>query len=103
MNEQAMLNVEVAYALPDKQRIIELQVPEGTTAREALQRSGIARLFPEVDVDSAVLGIFSQVLGTKGLPGAEDYVLKERDRVEIYRPLIADPKEARRKRAAKAS
>lgn len=103
MNEQAMLNVEVAYALPDKQRIIELQVPEGTTAREALQQSGIARLFPEVDVDSAVLGIFSQVLGTKGLPGAEDYVLKERDRVEIYRPLIADPKEARRKRAAKAS
>jgi len=102
MTEHAMITVEVAYALPDKQRIVELQVPEGTTAMEAVVQSGIERLFPEIDVNSAVLGIFSQVLGSKGLPAAGDYRLKDRDRVEIYRPLIADPKEARRKRAAKA-
>lgn len=102
MTEHAMITVEVAYALPDKQRIVELQVPDGTTAMEAVVQSGIERLFPEIDTSSAVLGIFSQVLGTKGLAAAGDYRLKDRDRVEIYRPLIADPKEARRKRAAKA-
>lgn len=102
MSEHVMVTVEVAYALPDKQRIVELQVPVGTTAMEAVVQSGIERLFPEMDIDSAVLGVFSQVLGTKGLPAAADYALKDRDRVEIYRPLIADPKEARRKRAAKA-
>lgn len=102
MSETVMINVEVAYALPDRQRIVELQVPDGTTAREAVQQSGIVRLFPEIDIDSAVMGVFGQVLGSKGLPAADEYPMKERDRVEIYRPLIADPKEARRKRAEKA-
>jgi len=94
--------VEVAYALPDKQKIITLQVSTGTTARQAVRTSNIVGEFPEIDVDAAILGIFSHTLGTKGMPPAEDYVLKPMDRVEIYRPLIADPKEVRKQRAAKA-
>jgi putative ubiquitin-RnfH superfamily antitoxin RatB of RatAB toxin-antitoxin module len=65
-------------------------------------KSNIVRDFPELDIASANFGVFGQVLGTKGLAAAKDYVMQEGDRVEIYRPLIADPKEARRKRAAKA-
>ncbi len=94
--------VEVAYALPDKQEIISLSVLPGTTARQAVRESNIVAVFPEIDVDTATLGIFSHTLGTKGMPTAEDYVLKPMDRVEIYRPLIADPKEVRKQRAAKA-
>jgi len=94
--------VEVAYALPDKQKIISLQVSPGTTARQAVHASNIVGVFPEIDADAATLGIFSHTLGTKGMPSAEDYVLKPMDRVEIYRPLIADPKEVRKQRAAKA-
>lgn len=94
--------VEVAYALPDKQKIISLQVLLGTTARQAVRESNIVAAFPEIDVDTAALGIFSHTLGTKGMPSAEEYVLKPMDRVEIYRPLIADPKEVRKQRAAKA-
>jgi len=96
------IDVEVAYALPDKQKIIPLQVPPGTTARQAVRASNIVAVFPEIDVDAAILGIFSHTLGTKGMPSAEEYVLKPMDRVEIYRPLIADPKEVRKQRAAKA-
>lgn len=94
--------VEVAYALPDKQKIISLQVSPGITARQAVRESNIVAVFPEIDVDAATLGIFSHTLGTKGMPSAEDYVLKPMDRVEIYRPLIVDPKEVRKQRAAKA-
>ena len=94
--------VEVAYALPDKQKIITLQVAPGTTARQAVRDSNIAAVFPEIDIDGAILGIFSHTLGTKGMPSAEEYVLKSQDRVEIYRGLIADPKEVRKQRAAKA-
>ena len=94
--------VEVAYALPDKQKIITLQVAPGTTARQAVCASNIVGEFPEIDVDAAILGVFSHTLGTKGMPSAEEYVLKPMDRVEVYRPLIADPKEVRKQRAAKA-
>jgi len=101
MNDTAMITVEVAYALPDRQRIVELHVPAGTTALEAVRQSGIQRLFPEINPEHAEMGVFGQVLGAKGLPPPSEYRLRERDRVEIYRPLIADPKEARRKRAVK--
>lgn len=96
------IKVEVAYALPEKQKIIVLDVEQGCSAREAVIRSGIDSDFPEVDVKETALGIFGNALGTRGLPPAEDYVLKQGDRVEIYRPLIADPKEVRRQRAAEA-
>jgi hypothetical protein len=95
--------VEVAYALPREQKIIELLVEPGTTAYQAVERSGIAKLFPEIDLETAKLGIFGQALGTKGLKPPREHELQAGDRVEIYRPLIADPKEARRKRALKTS
>tara|TARA_B100000446_G_scaffold40601_1_gene36208 strand:+ start:2084 stop:2407 length:324 start_codon:yes stop_codon:yes gene_type:complete len=97
------ITVEVAYALPLKQKIVELLVEPGTTALQAAERSGLAKEFPEIDLDSAKMGIFGQALGTKGLKKAHEHELQAGDRVEIYRPLIADPKEVRRKRAAKAA
>ena len=95
MSNVSMINVEVAYALHDKQAILPLQVVEGTTALEAAQQSGITGKFEEIDLDNAKLGIFAKVV-------APTQVLREGDRVEIYRPLIADPKEVRKARAAKA-
>lgn len=103
MSDIEMINVEVAYALPDKQKIVELLVQPGTTATETVRRSGIIKEFPEIDLETAKLGIFGQALGTKGLAKAAEYVMQAGDRVEIYRPLKADPKEARRRRAAKAA
>jgi uncharacterized protein len=97
-----LIRVEVAYALPHKQKIIALLVEPGTTALDAVKRSKISEHFPGLDISAAKLGIFGQSLGTKGLDVAEKYVLHAGDRVEIYRPLAADPKEARRKRAGKA-
>ena len=96
------IRVEVAYALPEKQRIVALDVAQGTTAYEAVVQSEIASLFDGLDIESAVMGIFGQALGSKGLPTVKDYVLREYDRVEIYRPLIADPKALRKERAEKA-
>jgi uncharacterized protein len=88
----ADIMVEVAYALPERQAILRLQVPSGTTAREAVQRSAISTQFPDAAVERCPLGIFG-----KAVPDGQ--VLEAGDRVEIYRPLIADPKEARRARA----
>lgn len=97
-----LISVEVAYALPHQQKIIALLVEPGTTAFAAAERSGIVKIFPEIDLDNAKMGIFGQTLGTKGLGAAKDHVLQSGDRVEIYRPLTADPKDARRKRAEKS-
>lgn len=102
MNNPATIIVEVAYALPEKQQIIALNVPEGTTAWQAVEQSGIAAQFPGLDIHSAPMGVFSQPLGAKGIPTAKEYVLAPGDRVEIYRPLLADPKEVRKQRAEKA-
>ena len=96
-----LIRVEVAYALPHKQKIIALLVEPGTTALAAVRRSKIADHFPELDISSAKMGIFGQSLGTKGLDSADKHILHAGDRVEIYRPLAADPKDARRKRAEK--
>jgi len=90
-----MIAVEVAYALAGKQAILELEVPEGTTALEAAKRSGITEKFEGIDLDNAKLGIFSKVV-------SPTQVLREGDRVEVYRPLVADPKEVRKARAARA-
>jgi hypothetical protein len=85
--------VEVAYARPDVQRILSIEVPRGTTVQEALERSGIAELFPEIDLERAPVGIFGTVVRDR------EQVLRAGDRVEIYRPLIADPKAQRAERA----
>ena len=92
MNETMV--VEVAYALPHKQAIIEVEVPAGTTAVEAARQSGIAEKFEDIDLDNAKLGVFGNLV-------APTQVLRAGDRVEIYRPLIADPKEVRKARAAR--
>jgi putative ubiquitin-RnfH superfamily antitoxin RatB of RatAB toxin-antitoxin module len=102
MTDSKMIVVEVVYGLPEKQKLIQLNVAAGTTALQAVEQSGIVQSFPQIDVDSCKMGIFSQVLGTKGLAEPSEYLLQERDRVEIYRPLIADPKEVRRRRAEEA-
>ena len=102
MTDAELITVEVAYALPHRQQLIELQVPQGTTAFEAVQLSGIVAQFPEIDLESAKMGIFGQALGTKGLKLPKEHVLEMKDRVVIYRPLIVDPKEVRRLRAEKA-
>lgn len=96
-----LIRVEVAYALPHKQKIIALLVEPGTTALAAVRRSRIVDHFPELDISSAKMGIFGQSLGTKGTDSADKHILHAGDRVEIYRPLAADPKDARRKRAEK--
>lgn len=103
MNDSVdMIDVEVAYALPQKQKIIPLKVPRGTTASEAVAQSKIDEHFPGLDIAGVSVGIFSQVLGAKGMPAPGEYVLEQGDRVEIYRPLIADPKLVRKERAEKA-
>jgi putative ubiquitin-RnfH superfamily antitoxin RatB of RatAB toxin-antitoxin module len=103
VSEIELMTVEVAYALPARQQLTELQVPRGTTAFEAVKLSGIIEQFPEIDVENAKMGIFGQALGTKGLNSPKEHVLQPMDRVEIYRPLIVDPKEVRKRRAEKAS
>lgn len=95
------ISVEVAYALPDKQKLIELLVKPGTTALQAAKQSGITSHFPTLDLENASMGIFSQTLGVKGLASPDSYELREGDRVEIYRPLISDPKEVRKRVAAR--
>jgi putative ubiquitin-RnfH superfamily antitoxin RatB of RatAB toxin-antitoxin module len=89
------LRVEVAYALPDRQKIIAIDVPAGTSAQEAVRRSGIADHFPDIDLGNLKLGIFGKAV-------AAGQQLVDGDRVEIYRPLIADPKIVRKKRAERA-
>ena len=96
MSDSGLMRVEVACATPDKQRIIELDVPHGTRARAAVEMSAIQDEFPQLDIANSVIGIFGEVV-------AEDRELKERDRVEIYRPLINDPRDARRSLAAQGS
>ncbi|MGC9457014.1 MAG: RnfH family protein [Halothiobacillaceae bacterium] len=91
-----MIRVEVAYARPDEQVILPLDVPEGTTLEQAVMQSGIQQRFPEIDLARNKAGIFGKV-------APADRVLRPRDRVEIYRPLIADPKAVRRERAQKAA
>lgn len=92
MAENEKIRVEVAFALPEEQAILSLYVQSGTTVEQAVQLSGILERFPQIDLSVHKLGIFGKL--TKG-----DAALKEGDRVEIYRSLIADPKEVRRKRA----
>ncbi|MEE4659909.1 MAG: RnfH family protein [Halieaceae bacterium] len=95
MTDSDTIPVEVAYALPEKQKIVALLVNPGTTARDAVLQSGLERDFPGLDLAGARLGIFGKAV-------KDDQVLKAGERVEIYRDLIADPKEVRKRRAAEA-
>lgn len=95
MTESDIIGVEVAYALPDKQAILAVKVAAGTTVLEAATQSGITDKFEGIDLENAKFGIFGSVVSPQ-------QVLQEGERVEIYRPLIADPKEVRKARAARA-
>lgn len=86
------IRVEVAYAEPDRQELIRIEVPAGTTVAEAIALSGIGYRIHGLDLSEGNVGIFGRVRPL-------DAVLSAGDRVEIYRPLICDPKEVRRRRA----
>ena len=90
MNGQ--IEIVVVYALPHEQIVRQLNVPAGTTARQAAELAGIGGMFPEIDLSQNKLGIFGKLV-------KPETILRDRDRVEIYRPLSVDPKEARRRRA----
>jgi len=93
MVAEPVIEVEVAYATPREQCILKVSGHRGMTVLQAIERSKIRERFPEIDLENAKVGIFGKL-------AAKDAELTDGDRVEIYRPLIADPKEARRKRAA---
>lgn len=88
-----MFEVEVAYAKPEQQVILTVEAKEGMTIREVVEQSGILETFPEIELDKAKVGIFSKL-------SKLDTTVRARDRIEIYRPLIADPKAVRKQRAA---
>jgi putative ubiquitin-RnfH superfamily antitoxin RatB of RatAB toxin-antitoxin module len=90
------VKVEVAYARPDRQQILEVTVPEGTSAMEAIRMSGITDVFAEIELETISVGVFGKVIKSPGT-----HALQDGDRVELYRPLKIDPKEARLNRARK--
>lgn len=87
------IQIEVAYARPERQEIVPLSLPAGSTLQQAVEASGLPARYPEIDVAKGKFGIYSKLARL-------DTLLRDRDRVEIYRPLIADPKEVRKQRAA---
>ncbi len=92
MAEASSLHLEVAYALPLRQDLVRLTLPEGSTVQQAIEASGLLQKYGEIDLKRNKVGIFGKL-------SRLDAVLRDRDRIEIYRPLIADPKEVRKKRA----
>ncbi|CAI8878211.1 MULTISPECIES: RnfH family protein [unclassified Pseudomonas] len=95
---EPVIEIEVVYAAVDRQILRTLSVPEGTTVRETVLKSGIGDEFPELDLNECPLGIFGKVVAD-----SQVRLIQAGDRIEIYRPLLADPKEVRRLRAAKAA
>jgi len=93
-----VIEIEVVYAAVDRQVLRTLRVPQGTTVRDAVLKSGIGDEFPELDLSDCPLGIFGKVVADPQVR-----LIQAGDRIEIYRPLLADPKEVRRLRAAKAA
>jgi len=95
---EPVIDIEVVYAAVDRQQLLQVTVPEGTTLRAAVQTSGIGQMFPELDLEHCPVGIFG-----KQVMDPQLRVVEAGARIEIYRPLLADPKEIRRQRAAKAA
>ena len=90
MNDR--ISIEVVYALPHEQILLKLQMPQHTTVAEAIKLSGVMEKYPDVGLDKNKFGIYGKLTRA-------DTVLRDKDRIEVYRPLLADPKEVRRKRA----
>nr|BFD39571.1 RnfH family protein [Pseudomonas sp. FFPRI_1] len=95
---ESLIAIEVVYAALDRQLLVSAQVPQGSTLRGALLVSSIGERFPELDLATCPVGIFG-----KQIAEPEQHLLQAGDRIEIYRPLLADPKEVRRLRALKAA
>lgn len=93
MAEHEIFEVEVGYAMPDVQVLISVEAEEGMTIRQVIERSGVLERFPEIDLEKSKVGIFSKL-------SKLDATVRAKDRIEIYRPLIADPKAVRKQRAA---
>ena len=93
-DSQSVLRVQVCYALKDKQLLLDTQVPAGSTIHDAIKSSGIVQAAPEIDLSVLRVGVYGKL---KTL----DATLNDLDRIEIYRPLTADPMESRRRRASK--
>ncbi len=87
------IHIEVAYARPERQEIVELKLPPGSSVQQAVEASGLLQRHPEIELAKAKVGIYGKLARL-------DTALRDKDRVEIYRPLIADPKEVRKQRAA---
>lgn len=87
------IHVEVVYPLPRKQEIFAVTLPAGATLRQAIEACGVLQKYPEIDLAKNKFGVFAKLAKL-------DASLRDHDRVEIYRPLIADPKEVRKQRAA---
>lgn len=90
---QDTIQVEVVYGLAEEQALLSVDVPDGSEVKEVILASNIIEQFPEIDLDKVKVGLFGKL--TK-----MDQAVRARDRIEIYRPLIADPKEVRKRRAA---
>lgn len=94
MPDQELMAIEVAYARPERQRIVSLQVSVGSSVRQALLQSGLGDEFAEIDIQHCPVGVFGREI-------TDDYVIRAGDRIEIYRPLEREPREARRALAAR--
>jgi putative ubiquitin-RnfH superfamily antitoxin RatB of RatAB toxin-antitoxin module len=94
VNQGTAIRVEVACAMPDKQEIVTVMVPEGTVARAVVDASAIQALFPALDMAACQLGVFGQAV-------KDTYCVAAGDRVEIYRPLVNDPRDNRRTLASR--
>ncbi|KJR29258.1 RnfH family protein [Vibrio navarrensis] len=90
--EDEMIHVEVVYALPQEQRVLKLVVKQQATVEEIIRQSGVLELYPEIELSKNKVGVFSRMVKLNA-------TVRDKDRIEIYRPLLADPKEIRRKRA----
>ncbi len=93
--ESDMIHVEVVYALPDEQKVLNLVVNKNLTVEEIIKQSAVLTMYPEIDLAHNKVGVY-------GRPIRLDAQVRDKDRIEIYRPLLADPKEIRRKRAEQA-
>jgi uncharacterized protein len=89
------MRVQIVYANPERQFWVNVEMPEGTTVKDAVVRSDVLRQFPEIDLENQKIGVFGKLVGL-------DTPLGDGDRVEIYRPLIADPKQVKQRKAGTA-
>jgi putative ubiquitin-RnfH superfamily antitoxin RatB of RatAB toxin-antitoxin module len=92
--DQQTIRIEVVLAMPDSQELVALEVAAGSTAAGAIAQSGLPEMFESFELNPDMVGVFGQKVSL-------EQVLQDGDRVELYRPLIADPKEVRRQRAVK--